>query len=130
PVGGFGFLPQHLSERPTIATAKRFHQTDSLGVGRRQGRFSREIVGPFRALIDPGFDDPDLLPRERPCRRHPLAVLASGQLQIQPASRAVPWGDHSSIGSYSIRHDVPPLVQAKAIHLLLWSVTANAVRPE
>src|SRR5262249_1026052 len=99
PFGGCGVSSQHSSEPLLIATAKRFHEPDSLWVGRRYGSFSREIIGPFRPLIDPGFAELDLLGRARPGGRHLRTVLVSRELQIQPALRAVPGSYRGSVGA-------------------------------
>jgi hypothetical protein len=85
--------------------------------------FAGHVIGPFRALIDPGFHKRDLPRIEWTGRGHSETGRRVDQPVIQLAAFGVT-GAYHRLGATT--HCVCPAVETKAKHLLVWPVALVA----
>src|SRR5262249_54636454 len=111
-----------IGEDPTelrrVSGAQHVPQSNYRGIRRAGISLARERVRPIGALVNPAFDQVDLLRLERVRGRHSERGLRRAHPAIEWAALAAARHDASSICANAVRQCVSAPVEAKSAHLL------------
>src|SRR5262249_31601712 len=118
-------LGDEFREQLIVTRTQRLNYRDCLGIHTRDVGFIGESIRPVSALLNPGFDEVDLLCKKRTGPRHVRGILA------RPIQSLIKEAILNAAG-----HDAPETedgafpVEAQSAHLLRGSMTTDAVLPE
>ena len=121
---GLRRVAQHAVDGRLVALTNGAHQHRRVRVRGGRGDFPGQLVGPFRALIDPFLDGLDLRVFQRAGRRHPLPELGVDQSVIEPASVGVTRPD---VRLRPAAQGVGAAIEPQPVHLQFGAVTAHTV---
>src|SRR5205823_3992619 len=126
----FRVLDDRAVEFLAIAVAKGTHYVHDRGIYGRGISVARQRVRPVSALIDPVFDDIDLLRPQVSRRGHLSAELGPAHPAVERTPSAIARNNTRAIRPHAVWHRVSATVETEAAHLLRGPVAFDAVFPQ